>query len=338
MAGFRSHGPGSGFWIALICMRILVSHAHAEALLQTGDNDSSRIEKKHYVNTAFDQIYRENLIPAFYGNEYGEHDNNLLVADVVPNVVILNSAKTRFFFVITPRIQLRLLQGYHSPVKSPSYMPGGSLFTRLNNSYEHPAFLSLSYSHHSNGQEGQTLDSAGNFSHDGKFTTNFYTVNFFFGKRKMLNKTGRSQYASIGLELHTGLFKMGYSQQLSGKYGFIRTNGSWMYDFMKDPSGTHDHYLFHQRIRFDVMYIWDKIYDYPLSDWRKRFNISAKYYYQFGFMENVALTLQVGYRGQDPYNIYFQNSFTYIGLGVASGVSLDMHKSHHNPDLALPSD
>jgi len=324
------------FWSAILCFYFLLFDGYAVG--RSSGRDTTKIAKRQYVNKAFDQVYRENLIPAFYGNEYGERDNNLLVADLTPNVVILNSAKSRFFFVITPRIQLRLLQRYHSPVKSPSYMPGGSLFTRLNNDYNHPSFLSLSYSHHSNGQEGPTLDSAGNFNHDGKFTTNFYSLNFFFGKRNMMERTGSSKYAMIGLEVHTGLFNMGYSKQLTGKYGFIRTNGMWMYDSMKDGRGLHDHYLIHQRIRFDLMYIWDKMYNYAVTDWEKRLNISAKYYYQFGFMENVALTLQVGYRGQDPYNNYFQNSFPFFAMGVASGVSLDTHKSHHNLELGAPTD
>lgn len=320
----------------ILCLYFLFSHIS----VASGDahHDSTKVAGTQYVNKAFCQIYRENLVPAFYGNEYGEPDHNLLVADITPNVVILNTAKSRFFFVISPRIQLRLLQGYHSPVKSPSYMPGGSLFTRLNSDYNHPQFLSLSYSHHSNGQEGQTLDSMGRFNHDGKFTTNFYSLNFFFGKRSMMERTGSSRYAMIGLEVHTGLFKMGYSRQLTDKYGFIRTNGMWMYDLMKDPSGSHSHYQFHQRVRVDMMYIWDKMYNYATTDWRKRMNLSAKYYYQFGFMENVALMFEVGYRGQDPYNNYFENSFPYFGLGVASGVSLDPHKSHHNPALEVPAD
>jgi hypothetical protein len=324
------------FCCSTLCFYFLFSGE--SALGSSANHDSTKTANWQYVNKAFSQIYRENLVPAFYGNEYGEPDNNLLVADITPNVVILNTAKSRFFFVITPRIQLRLLQGYHSPVKSPSYMPGGSLFTRLNNDYNHPAFLSLNYSHHSNGQEGPTLDSAGHFNHDGKFTTNFYSLNFFFGNRHMREKTGSSRYVMIGLEVHTGLFNIGYSRQLTNKYGFIRTNGMWMYDSMKDRSGSHDHYLIHQRIRFDMMYIWDKTYNYAVTDWRKRMNISAKYYYQFGFMENVALILEVGYRGQDSYNNYFENSFPFFGLGVASGVSLDTHKSHHNQDLGVPTD
>lgn len=269
------------------------------------------------------------MLPAFYGNEYGNPTHDLLTADIVPNVVLLNTSRSRFFFVITPRVMLRLFSEYHSPVRSPSYMPGASVYTRLNNDDTHPRFLSLSYSHHSNGQEGQTLDTNGNFNqHDGKFTTNFYTLNYYFGKRNMNDTIAKSHYSFIGLEVHSGLFNLGYSRQLTGKYGFIRTNGSYFYDFMRDKYGLVDHYLTHYRIRFDFTYILDKVYNYDIVDWHKRLNISLKYYYQFGFMENVAFTIAGGYRGQDPYNIFFQNSYPYIAVGVASGVSFDLRKKN----------
>ena len=317
----------SPFWGVLLFFCCAFSQNASAA----GGKDSTQIIRYHTINSSFNQIYRENLPTAFYGNEYGNPTHDLLTADIIPNVVLLNSDHSRFFFVVTPRIQLRLLSQYHSPVKSPSYMPGGSLYTRLNNDENRPKFLSLSYSHHSNGQEGQTLGPDGNFNLDnGKFTTNFYTLNYYFGKRNINDTAARIHSAFIGMEIHSGLFNTGYSRQLAGKYGFVRTNASWFYDFMSDKHNHYDHYLSHHRLRFDLTYIWDRLYDYSHTDLRKRLNISVKYYYQFGFMENVALTIGGGYRGQDPYNIYFQSNYTYVAVGIASGVSLDLRKKKHS--------
>ncbi|MDB5152871.1 MAG: hypothetical protein JWR54_1622 [Mucilaginibacter sp.] len=296
----------------------------------SGRKDSVIIAQYRTTNTYFNQVYRENLPAAFYGNEYGNPTHDLLTADINPNVILLSSAHSRFFIVLAPRIQMRLLSEYHSPVKSPSYMPGASIFTRVNNDDMHPKFLSLSYSHHSNGQEGLTLDHDGVFNRDdGKFTTNFYTLNYYFGKRYITDVQAKSQSAFVGLEVHSGLFGLGYSKQLKGKYGFVRTNGSWFYDIMRDRRNTSDHYLNHQRLRFDLTYIWDRLYDYSIVKVQKRLNVSVKYYYQFGFMENVALMVGAGYRGQDPYNIYFQDSYPYVAIGLASGVSFDIRKRRH---------
>ena len=205
-------------------------------------------------------------------------------------------------------------------------MPGGTLFTRLNSDAAHPKFISLAYSHHSNGQEGPTLNADGSFNTDGKFTTNFYRLDYYFGKSYKNAISASSQFASIGIELHAGLFKTGYSKELTDKYGFIRTNGSWMYDILKDKTGKADRYANRQRIRFDFTYILDKVDGEQFTDVSKRLNASLKYYYQPGFMENTALTATVGYRGQDPYNIYFQNNYAYFAVGVAAGLSFNKGK------------
>lgn len=313
--------------LPVLCCFYLTLNGLAQSRTVTLD---STTKKKQELNTAYNSVYRENLPATFFGNEYGMPDKTLLAADINPNIVLLSSSKSRFFFLFSPRVQLRLFSAYHSPVRSPSYMPGGTLFSRLNNDPSHPKFLSLGYSHHSNGQEGPTLDSTGNFNRtNGKFTTNFYTLNYYFGKRQVTENLAQIQSAFIGIEIHTGLFNTGFSKQLTGKYGFIRTNGSWFYDFMSDHSGTSDHYSSHQRLWFDFTYILDKVYDYQITDATKRLNISVKYYYQFGFMQNVALMIGAGYRGQDPYNIYFQDNYPFVAIGIASGLAFDLHKKRH---------
>lgn len=293
-------------------------------------NSLTDTTQKQKSNLAYDGIYRQNIAPGFFGNEYGNPIHDLLVADLNPNVVLFHSRNSRLFFLFSPRVKLRLLSAYHSPVKSPSYMPGGTLFFRFTDNTAKPKFLSIAYSHHSNGQEGPTLDATGNFNReDGKFTTNFYSLNYYFGKRMVNDTVSRSQYSFIGVELHTGLFNTGFSEQLTGKYGFVRANGSWMYDLMYDRHNTSDMYQNHQRLQAQFTYILDQDYDYQITDLRKRLNISLKYYYQFGFMDNVAFTIGAGYRGQDDYNIYFQDSYTYVALGIAYGVSFDLQKKHH---------
>jgi len=213
-------------------------------------------------------------------------------------------------------------------------MPGGTLFFRFTDNTTKPKFLSVAYSHHSNGQEGPTLDATGDFNReDGKFTTNFYSLNYYFGKRKVNDTVSRSQYSFVGIELHTGLFNTGFSEQLTGKYGFVRVNGSWMYDLMRDKHNTSDLYQNHQRLQAQFTYILDKDYDYQITDLSKRLNISLKYFYQFGFMDNVAFTIGAGYRGQDDYNIYFQDSYAYTTVGIAYGVSFDLQKKHHSHTL-----
>ena len=287
------------------------------------------ITESQKPNMAFNNIYRQNVHTGFFGNEYGNKISSTLVADLNPNVILLNSKSSRFFVLFSPRVKLRLLNAFKSPVRSPSYMPGAKVYFRAGNSIVIPQFFSLAYSHHSNGQDGPTLDSAGNFNRGkGKFTTNFYTLDYTHGKRNASSTHSKSNYGSIGIELHTGLFNRGYSKELDNNYGFIRLNGSWTYDLLKDKSGS-DKYTNHQRLQARFTYIADKYENYGPSNLRKRLNASVQYNYQFGFMDNVALGLGVGYRGQDDYNIYFEDSYSYLSIGIMYGVAFDLQKKHH---------
>lgn len=277
-------------------------------------------------NRSFNNIYRQTINPGFFGNEYGNPIKTSLVADLNPNVVLLNSNKSRFFMLFSPRVKLRLLNARKAPVRSPSYMPGLKIYSRLNNDIERPQFLSLAYSHHSNGQDGPTLDSIGQFNRGkGKFTTNYYTLDYTIGKKRTNSIQSISQFASLGVELHTGLFNVGYSNELKGNYGFVRFNGSWMYDFLKVGSDK-DKYQNHQQIQFKFTYIADEYENYAATDLRKRVNTSLYYNYQPGFTDNVALSFGAGYRGQDDYNIYFEDSYFYVSVGVVYGLAFNVNK------------
>lgn len=282
-----------------------------------------------HTNLSFNSIYRQNINPGFFGNEYGSPIKTSLVADVNPNVILLNTSKSPFFVLFSPRVKLRLLNARKAPVRSPSYMPGLKIFSRINTNAERPQFLSLAYSHHSNGQDSPTLDSMGRFNRGaGKFTTNYYSFDYTAGKKNVSSAQSLSQYGSMGIELHTGLFDKGYSRELKENYGFVRINGSWLYDLFTGKR-ENDKYGNHHRIQAKFMYIADHYENYSLLDLHKRLNVSLEYSYQPGFTENVSLAVATGYRGQDDYNIYFENSYPYVSIGVLYGVALDLRKRHH---------
>jgi hypothetical protein len=297
--------------------------AHADTV--TDKTKATRI-----INQNFDNIYLQNAKVATFGKETGNPIPTQLVADLTGNFVLFSTPKSRFAFIFNPRVKLRLLNTPGAPVKSPSYMPGGTLYFRTNRDDYKPSFLSLSYSHHSNGIRGPTLNPDGSFNTDsGKFTTNFYTLTFTHGKRVDRANTISNRYESLGLELHAALVGLGYAHALKDQYGFVRLNGYWMYNLAKarpdainPETRTFNNWM---RLQIDFAYIMDKYSTYNFIDVRKRLNISATYYYQFPFMQNVALMTGGGYRGQDEYNIFFQNSYAYLTLGVAAGVSFGFH-------------
>jgi hypothetical protein len=295
------------------------------------DSISSTIAKR-IINRDFNNIYLQNLKTSFFGQEYFQPIKTQLVGDVVANFVVFDSPKSRVFVNAFTRIKIRLLSAQGAPVKSPSYMPGIELFYRLNSNIYKPQFMSLGFTHHSNGIRGSTIYPDGNFNVDsGKFATNFFTLNYTNGKRHDYTNYITNRYSTIGVELHTGLFTTkGIAVGLPGRYGFFRINGTYMFNVAKkyaDPIKT-DNWVFNnwQRLQFDFTYIADDYQNYNTFNFKKRLNVSLKYYYNLPFLRDMAIVAGGGYRGQDDYNIYFQNTYGYAMIGLSSGLSFLVNK------------
>jgi hypothetical protein len=283
-------------------------------------------QHKRIINRDFNDIYTQNLKLSTFGNDYGGPNKTMLISDLVGNFVLVNTPKLPFFVVATPEISIRLFSAFGSPVKSPSYMPGFAIYFRANSDQYHPKFFSVGYNHHSNGIEGPTANANGTINVDsGKFTTNFYTFIYHTGTRTDKENLIINNYQSAGLELHAGLIGLGYAHALAGRYGWVRAKGNWTYSLAKkyddpiDPNKKEFHDW--MRVQLDLQYIMDKYNGYSLGEVKKRMNVSLKYYYQLPFMQNVAFMAGGGYRGQDEYNIYFQDSYAYFIFGLSAGLS-----------------
>jgi hypothetical protein len=321
-------------FIYLVLSDSLFAQYHIKSSTDTAlstQRDSEKIKTYRITNKKFNEAYLQNLMPSTAGQEFFDPQKTLIVADLTANFVLLNTPKLPVFFVASARVNLRLLADHGDPVKSPSYMPGGTLYFRTNKDAYHPEFLSISYTHHSNGVRGPTLNPDGTFNTDsGKFTTNFYTLTYHTGKETDRDNLIINRYDALGLEVHSALFGLGYSHPLKGRYGFIRINGNWLYNIahaVTDPvDNNKKNFLNWQRLQLDFEFIVDKYDNYAITDVKKRLNVNLKYYYQFPFMQNVSILAGAGYRGQDDYNILFQDSYPYVIIGLAAGLSFNVHR------------
>jgi hypothetical protein len=292
---------------------------------QAQNTDTVQMHRRT-LNQQYNDIYTRSLKPATFANEYGLPYKTLLTSDLVANFVLVNSPKLPFFLAATPEINIRLFSAHGSPVKSPSYMPGLVAYFRVNNDAYHARFISVAYNHHSNGIEGPTANPDGSINVDsGKFTTNFYTFLYHMGNRTDQENLIINNYLAVGTELHAALIGLGYAHALQGKYGWVRAKGSWMYSLAKaydDPiSPNKKTFNDWMRVQVDLQYIMDKYNDYNFGDVKKRLNAGLKYYYQLPFMQNTAVMVGGGYRGQDDYNIYFQDNYAYFTFGLSAGLS-----------------
>ncbi|HYK76323.1 MAG TPA: hypothetical protein VEV16_05055 [Daejeonella sp.] len=281
------------------------------------------------INTRFQEIFMENTSTSSFGRDWGAPYKTLLSADLATNFVLFKSAKVGVFFVFTPRIKAFLFD-HPTSVRSPSFLPGATLYLRENRDINRPRFFTISYNHHSNGQSGPGLNPDGTINQKGNFATNFATFKYYQGN--VYNRPGqsRSQFYNLGIEAHMALLNTGYEIHLKNNYGFFRVNGSWTYNILKKQvEGQEDAEMAQksnfQRLQVDFSYIIDTYKSYPLDAAHKRLNMAAKYMYRFNFMDNVAVLLSAGYKGQDDYNIYFEDSYSYFKVGLISGSGFSDH-------------
>jgi hypothetical protein len=106
--------------------------------------------------------------------------------------------------VATPKVVLRMFNARSKPVKTPSYMPRATLYWFLHPESVAPGrgarYLSVTLSHHSNGQDGPVFNPDGTVNHEsGSFSTNF--VEFAYAGRLPL-RMRRKLHARYSLEIH----------------------------------------------------------------------------------------------------------------------------------------
>jgi hypothetical protein len=259
---------------------------------------------------------------------------------------------------VTPRYKVRILwnneaEGDSSlPVRTPSYMPGLSLFVPVSHSpfkrarnyteapeladgYRNLHYLGLSAFHHSNGQDGAEIREDGKFNtYNGNFSTNFVELAYHLNIRRRLKNV--SPFDCPDYEYPVGYFdyfsKVGFEQHfggakaLSGRYSRSRINATfgWLkvdnYRFrVGRPRQQVGQCYRKERYRFEVNLTAniDRL-DAAHDDLYKRINFDVGYFKRI-LGGNTAAFVMVGYYGNDPYNVYFENSYPFIRAGLSLG-------------------
>jgi hypothetical protein len=181
----------------------------------------------------------------------------ILSADVSPHFNI-GGESWPVVLQITPRYQVRILRDQLSEgdsswaVRTPSYMPGATLFVplshsplkwarnytsapELDNGYRDLHYLGIAAFHHSNGQDGREINEDGKYNtYNGNFSTNFVEVSYNYNIRKRLRNVSpfdcpnheypvgyRDYYGKVGYEQHFST-----AESLRGRYGRSRINAS----------------------------------------------------------------------------------------------------------------
>lgn len=176
----------------------------------------------------------------------------ILTADIMPHFVF-GGPRSPLAIHFTPRFKVRLMTNKGSdssfPVRTPSYMPGATVYIKLRrflSEYNtHYYFASVSFFHHSNGQDGDEykLDTPTNTykinTYNGNFSTNYIEGAVYYRYRKMrefntslscpcIKQPYTDHVVRLGIEQHFGgadaLQPFYGNTRINLNYQFIRVN------------------------------------------------------------------------------------------------------------------
>ena len=288
-----------------------------------------------------------------HGSEKGWY---ILSADVSPHFFI-GGERMPFVVGLTPRYRVRIFRNNEKfqdsslPVRTPSFMPGLTVYIPLRRTapdvFKNRNYISIAAFHHSNGQDGNTFKTNGEFNlSNGNFSTNYVEAGFIRNvriKRSAANNKFNCEpepedcnqcpaqfpfgyydhVAKIALEQHVGTAfaqRGSYSRtRLNLKYSFINVrNWRWLVGEGKPKKQIGRCFLKeHYRLIFNGSVNLDKLEE-PYSKLSKRLNFDMGAYCRIA-SGNTAVFLMGGYYGNDPYNIFYSKDYFFIRGGLALG-------------------
>jgi hypothetical protein len=252
-----------------------------------------------------------------------------------------------FSLFFNPNFEVRIFNDDESfgdrsaPVRTPSYRPGGELFFShskiFNTEKSYRSAFSLKGYHHSNGQDGVTINRVdrpwgkrgwvntynGDFSDD--FVIEFNYLGFWdICKNTLLSyKAGYSH--SFGVTDTLAFYNL-YSRNRIGFTGsFIKSKDYTLYIRNKSRKDAISNFSAESwRIEFFIGFMVDNfnygsIFEPRKARFQERLNVHVTGHWRLPGFSEAALFAEIGYYGHDSYNVFFQRNNNFAKLGISFG-------------------
>ncbi len=291
--------------------------AHAQ------ERATDRTDSVQLLNHRYIELYRSNTDMSYLSpkGELGAPNKYVLNGELIANFFVLATRSSRLALAITPRFTVRIRDGSSSPVGTPSYRLGLRAFYRLSHQVSRYHYLEGQLYHHSNGQDGDALRTNGTYNTEtGDFATNYVQGLYHWGSYH------RHHYGTnynLGIRWHAPFFH--HSEGLKNVYGFTRLVGQALYRrFHRSTSSggaLHKSSVTSEwlRVSGQASYSINRLNGFGFTDVRKRLNAELSLYYIPPFGHDTGIFATVGYYGEDPYNIYFNQQYGFVRLGITVG-------------------
>lgn len=323
----------------LLCLFFSISFYDLSAQQDISDSSFAKIQRifrNRQLNTQYSECYKSFsevtwVTPPFcdaFGPRY-----YVFTFKLQPYFMILSAKWSRVAIALEPRVSARVMFGKSAPVRTPSYNPGVTAYVRLLDDTTHLLYLNGSLFHHSNGQDGPTLDSGSLVepmrmnTYNGSFATNYYSAGLNYSQAFTTPKMTYQTNSRIEIEHHI----FGIDEGMKHRYGRVRLNLRFatigMGQYVEQIRiGKRKKAILREgklvemfRLTFAATFILDKFTGPGSNTFGRRINLEISAMYRIPGSPNISVLLAGGYYGQDPYNIYMYDRYGFMRIGIASG-------------------
>lgn len=270
-------------------------------------DDSSRNERSNL------EIYKNNREFSYVSpkGELGGPTKFVLTGRVTTSYFLLATPKIPVSFALVQDFTVKVLDQQSAAVRTPSLKLGGVWYVQMGQNATNYKYASLKFMHHSNGQDGQSLNPDLSINtRDGNFSTNYLVLSYHFGDNVEQGMQGYTLNHDAGLQWHKWF---DYERALRDDYGFTRI--IYNISFRKQLENREN-----WRLNAGLNYAINNMADYRMTAVKKRLNTEVSFHYSLPFMHKAYLMAAAGYYGEDPYNIYYRDKYSYLRFGVSTNL------------------
>lgn len=273
-----------------------------------------------FLNHRYNEFFRGNRDFSYISpnGELGAPSRYVINGELIASYFLLASPKSRFSVAVTQRFMARTRTDRSSPIRTPSFRLGTQVFYRLSENVTQYRYVEAQYFHHSNGQDGSAFRPNGTINTEtGDFSTDYLQATYNWGTH-LSNRHGT--YYHLGYRWHPPFFN--HSEGTAGNFGFGRLLGQATFRvFAKPKTEASSLSSTTERIRFTLQasFATNKLNNWSLTAAQRRLNAELSLWYIPPFSRDAGVFTTLGYYGEDPYNIYFNDRYAFIRFGIAAG-------------------
>ena len=260
----------------------------------------------------FLDIYKSNRDLSYTSpkGELGSPVKFVLTGKLTTSYFLYAAKKSRFAFALIPDFTVKVIDERSAGVRTPSLKLCGMFYYQINDNLDRYKYASLRFTHHSNGQDGEAINEDGSLNtRTGNFSTNYLTASYHFGNTKSISADKSYKFNhEAGFEWHRWF---DYEKALENDYGFTRLNYTFS---LRRQANNRENWRWNSGLSYAI----NSMTEYKLPAIKKRLNAESSFHYSFPFMQKAYVMAAVGYYGEDPYNIYYRNKYSYVRFGVST--------------------